>query len=174
MHAGHGKSIYRGDWGVVALNTKELMSEDVVNRMDSIHAEGEKYYKEFIADILYHHNKPISSSIHHQNNTIFRDHSSSKSKSKHKISDLKQNVQLLGEMYISCVAHGGDVEDFMKHENLPHPPALAEGGELRRGTKAEILPCLYPDYKPTLSSESPNVTCLVVDGPALIHHCPPG
>ena len=53
------------------------------------------------------------------------------------MSDLKQNVQLLGRMYISCVAHGGDVEDFMKHENLPHPPALAEGGELRGGTKVE-------------------------------------
>ena len=57
------------------------------------------------------------------------------------MSDLKQNVQLLGRMYISCVARGGDVEDFMKHENLPHPPALAEGGELREGIKAEILPC---------------------------------
>ena len=66
------------------------------------------------------------------------------------------------------------MEDFRKHENLSHPPALAEGGELRGGTKAEILPCLYPDYKPTLSPESPNVTCLVVDGPALIHHCPSG
>ena len=56
----------------------------------------------------------------------------------------------------------------MKHENLQHPPALAEGGELRGRTKAEILPCLYPDYKLTLNPESPNVTCLVVDGPALI------
>ena len=97
--------------------------------MDSIHAEGGKYYQEFVADVLYHHNKPISSSIHRQNHTLFRDHSSSKSKSKQKMSDLKQNVQLLGRMYISCVARVGDVEDFMKHENLPHPPALAEGGE---------------------------------------------
>ena len=159
---------------LVALDTKQLMSEDVVNRMDSIHAEGEKYYKEFVADVLYHHNKPISSPIHRQNHTIFRDNSSSKSKSKQKMSDLKQNVQLLGRMYISCVARGGDVKDFMKHENLSHPPALAEGGELRGGTKAEILPCLYPDYKPTLSPQSPNMTCLVVDGPAFIHHCPPG
>ena len=56
------------------------------------------------------------------------------------------------------------MEDLMKHKNLPHLPALAEGGELRGGTKAEILPCLYPDYKPTLSPESPNVTCLVLMG----------
>ena len=150
------------------------MSKDVVNRMDSIHAEGEKYYKEFVDDVLYHHNKLISSSIHRQNHTILGDHSSSNSKSKQKMINLKQNLQLLGRMYISCVARGGDVEDFMKHENLQHPPALAEGGKLSGGTKAEIMPCLYPDYKPTLSPESPNGTCLFFDGPSLIQHCPPG
>ena len=148
------------------------MSEDVVNRMDSIRAEGD--YKEFVADVLCHHNKPISISVHRQNHTIFRNHSSPKPKSKQKMSDLEQNVQLLGRMYISCVACRWDVEDFMKHGNLPHPPALAEEWELRRGTKADILPYLYPDYKPTLSPESPNMTCLVVDEPALIHHCQPG
>ena len=131
MHAGHGKSIYREDWGVSCIRLKTTNSKDVVvNRMVSIHAEGGKYYKEFVAGVLYHHNKPpISSSIHRQNHTIFRDHSSSNSKSKEKMSNLKQNVQLLGRIYISCVARGGDVEDFMKHENLPHTPALAEGGE---------------------------------------------
>ena len=80
---------------LVALDTKQLMSEEVFNRIDSIHAEGEKYYKEFVADVLYHHNKPISSPIHRQNHTLFRDHSSSKSNSKQKMSDLKQNEQLL-------------------------------------------------------------------------------
>ena len=145
----------------------------MVNRMNSFHAEWEKYYKEFVADVLYHHNKPISSSIHRQNHTIFGDHSSSNSKSKQKMSDLKQNLQLLGRMYISRVARGGDVEDFMKHENLQHPPALAEGGKLSGGTKAKIMPCLYPDYKPTLIPESPNVNCLVFDGTSLIQHCPP-
>ena len=173
MHAGYGKSIYRGDWRVGCIRHKTLMSMDVVNRINSFHAEGEKYYKEFVDDVLYHHNKPISSSIHRQNHTIFGDHSSSKSKSKEKMSNLKQNVQLLGRIYISCVARGGDVEDFMEHENLQHPPALAEGSELRGRTKAEILPCHYPDYKFTPSPESPNVTCLVVIGSALIHHCPP-
>ena len=153
MHAGHGKSIYRGDWGVSCIRHKTTNGKDVFNRMDSFHAEGGKYYKEFVADVLYHHNKPISSSIHRQNHTIFGDHSSSISKSKQKIINLKQNLQPLGRMYISCVARGGDVEDFMKHENLQHPPALADGGKLSGGTKAEIIPCLFPDYKPTLSPE---------------------
>ena len=37
---------------LVALDPKQLMSEDVVNRMDSIHAEGGKYYKEFVAYVF--------------------------------------------------------------------------------------------------------------------------
>ena len=45
MHAGHGKSIYREDWGVSCIRHKTTNGKDVVNRMDSIHAEGESITK---------------------------------------------------------------------------------------------------------------------------------
>ena len=89
--------------------------------------------------------------------------------------DLKQNVLLLGRLYINCIARGGDIDDFIRHENLPFPPSLSEGGELRSsGNKSQIISCVYPEYEPVPNSATPTVSSLLINGPAFIHHCPPG
>ena len=101
--------------------------------MDCIQSVGKQKYQKYVNNVLLTSNKPISGSISRVNHEIF----------KQQVKDLKQNVHLLGRLYINCIARGGDIDDFIRHENLPFPPSLSEGGELRSsGKKSQIVSCV--------------------------------
>ena len=136
---------------LIALDTKIILTDILVQRMDNIRDIGEEKYQEYVEHVLRSSDKPISASIPRVNHQIFSDCISSKrnSKEKQQVKDLKQNVQLLGRLYINCIARGGDIDDFIRHENLPFPPSLSEGGGIRSsGNKSQIISCVHPEYKP--------------------------
>ena len=60
---------------------------------------------------------------------------------------------------------------FFSHENQAAPPSLSQGGQLRLGTKADLLDCLELDEKQ--SSDMPVVDAKFFDGAAVVHMlCP--
>ena len=120
-------------------DTKRIFTDILVQRIDIIRDIGEEKYQEYVEHVLRSSDKPIRASIPRVNHQIFSDGISSKRKSKEKqqVKDLKQNVQLLGRLYINCIARGVDIDYFIRYENLPPPPPLhcLEVGNLEaRGT----------------------------------------
>ena len=126
---------------LIALDAKRILTDILVQRMDSIRDIGEEKYQEYVEHVLRSTDKPISASIPRVNHQIFSDCISSKRKSKEKqqVKDLKQNIQLLGRLYINCIARGGDIDDFIRHENLPFPLHCLKMGNLdARGTSHRL------------------------------------
>ena len=82
---------------LIALDTKRILTDILVQRMDRIRDIGEQKYQEYVEHVLRSCDKPVSASIPRVNHQIFSDCISPKRKLKEKqqVKDLKQNVQLL-------------------------------------------------------------------------------
>ena len=61
-------------------------------------------------------------------------------------------------MYIACQTRKGDLNEFFKYENQAYPPSISDHGNLRFGSKADLLRCLTP-----LSNTFIDITDLKVD-----------
>ena len=64
------------------------------------------------------------------------------SKTLHKMNTLKNNCELFPQMYISFQSQSGDMDEFFRHENQCAPPSLSDMGELRYGSKCDLIVCL--------------------------------
>lgn len=78
---------------------------------------------------------------------------------------MKQNCSLFSQLYVSCQVRNGDLVEFFKHENQAYPPSLAQFGDLRHGSKSDLLVQLEKTTES--SNEAPSVDALVLDGAAL-------
>lgn len=84
---------------------------------------------------------------------------SSKAKSMNKGSQLAalcNDVSLFACLYIANQRRDGDPAVLFAHENQLHSLSLSDFGELRKGTKSDLLKCLDSDGKPE------NPPCLMV------------
>ena len=57
---------------------------------------------------------------------------------------------------------------ILRHENHSYPPALSKFGELRSGTKVDLLECFQNTY-PTPTDSIPDVDTILLDGAAAIN-----
>ena len=48
-------------------------------------------------------------------------------------------MTVVSRLYIACQTRVGDLDRFFSHENHAAPPLLSVGGQLRIGTKADLL-----------------------------------
>ena len=62
-------------------------------------------------------------------------------KEKLQIESLKKMCTLFAQFYVSCLVQGRNMDEFFRHENQPHPPSLSQFGELRQGTKSDLVHC---------------------------------
>ena len=58
------------------------------------------------------------------------------------------------------------MDQFFSHENHDCPPSLLQGGKLRLGSKADIMPCL--DVETATPEASPLVDATFLDGAAVV------
>ena len=85
---------------------------------------------------------------------------------------MKGDCNLFSRLYLACQARDGDVDQFFSHENHAGPPSLSQGGKLRVGSKADLMPCLEVE---TASPESsPLVDAHFLDGAAVVQMLNPG
>ena len=84
----------------------------------------------------------------------------------HQVAALKEDRSLFGRLYIASQNCDGDLQNFFKHENQPWPPSLSQYGELRSGTKSDLLQCL--EELSTPPRESPHVDVAVLDGAFIV------
>ena len=90
-----------------------------------------------------------------------------KSASSLKLSELKTDCELFGQLFIACQTRDGNLDRFFCHENQPYPPSLSQGGYLRSGTKSDLLECFTPFYSAHDVADMV-VDCCISDGAVLV------
>ena len=94
------------------------------------------------------------------------------SKGKLQLQSMKSDCNLFSRLYMACQARDGDVDQFFSHENHACPPPLSQGGKLRFGSKADIMPCL--EVETAEPEASPLVDATFLDGAAVVQVLNPG
>lgn len=79
----------------------------------------------------------------------------------------RNDCSLFSKLYIACQTRSGDLDMFFAHENQPNPPALSADGNLRLGSKADLLSCLE-SVSDICKQECPTVDGTVLDGAAIV------
>ena len=92
-----------------------------------------------------------------------------------KISMLRANMSILGQMHIATQSREGDLEEFFAHESQNFPPSLAVNLEkMYHSRKSDVLDCLQKEGNAIQSTDDVrqtpvNYDAVVLDGGALIH-----
>jgi len=110
---------------ILNADTKEIMGNDLVNNVKNVEAIGEQQYQEFVENRLEKRTVSLFKTIKKNKLALFRT-PKAKETSKHKmqLNSVKQDCAMFAQLYISCQARGGDLDDFFRHENRSYPPSL--------------------------------------------------
>lgn len=66
---------------------------------------------------------------------------------------LKNDCSFFSRLYIACQSRSGNLEEFFKHENQPWPPSLSKMGDLRTGSKEDLVKCLLKFNQDTVENK---------------------
>ena len=92
----------------------------------------------------------------------------SRSKYKEQVASLKTNCTLFSRLYITCQAKQCNLDSFFEHENQACPPSISDMGQLRQGSKSDLLECLTKSSQP--ASIHLGIDAKALDGVAIIVH----
>ena len=89
---------------------------------------------------------------------------------KKKVASLKINCRptLFSRFYIACQARQSNLDSFFEHENQACPPSISDIGQLRHGSKSDLMECLTKSSQP--ESIHPGIDAKVLDGAAIVHY----
>ena len=170
----------KGD--LLTLDTKKIMSEEVIKTVNTIEENGKKQYKTFVSERIIASqnssssntikNSSLSDTINKNNYPLFSKSSrKQQSKIKQQMKCLEMSNKLFLQLYIGCQVRQGDMQNFFAHENHLYPPSLSDMGQLRQGTKSDLLDCL--EQCAPSSHERTNVDAMVIDGAVSVHSLKP-
>lgn len=160
---------------LLVLDTKEIMSPAVVETVRTIMKAGQDQFKSFEKERLAERSKLLNDVIKRNKFPLFGLGSTKAKltpKSKQQLSSAKSDAELFSRLYIACQTRDGNLEEFFKHENRAYPPALSQDGQLRFGTKADLLEPLERLFEPT--GDAPQATVVILDGAAIVQMLKPG
>ena len=90
-----------------------------------------------------------------------------RSRSKEQVACLKTNCTIFSRLYMSCQARQSNLDSFFKHENQACPQSISDMGQLRQGSKSDLMECLAKSTHPAISH--PGIYAKVSDGAAIVH-----
>ena len=151
---------------LINIKTKEIANDQVVQSIRSAKVSGEKAFKNFW-DERIEGNKPLSDPIPRSKLVLFKNSQVVKSKGKAQVSSLKKDCNLLSRLFISSAVRDPDLNEFFAHENQAAPPALSYEGQIRKGSKSDLINCLEKEL--SNQSQFKSVTALILDGAVIIH-----
>lgn len=155
---------------LVALDTKNVLDQSVVNTVRTIHKTGKDQYAKYCKEVITYRSHSIHDPIRKNSFPLFSC-PQPKSKAKHlgKVSMLKNDVALFSRLYIVMQHRESDMTEFFRHENQPFPPSLSDGGKLRLGKKSDLLSILVQEAHVDL----PEIFDVkLLDGAAIVHLLP--
>ena len=157
---------------LTALHTKDVMNEEVVHTVRNARQMGEQQCKAFFKERLEDKTKLLKDTLKKNNLPMFNDRGKKiLSKDKAKVTVLKEDCTLFSRLYIACQNCDGNLEDFFKFENQPWPPSLSQLGQLRGGTKADLVTCLSDVSSQVM--EQPSVDAIILDGAVVVQMLQP-
>ena len=128
---------------LLVLDTRVIADETVVTSITKMEKLGCEQAKEFFKERLLDRTKSISETLPKNKLRLFRQQpKKDKSRSQKEISAIRQDRSLFCKLYIACQVCDTDLADFFHHENQTYPPSLSVFGDMRFGTKSDLLPCL--------------------------------
>ncbi|MEW8543564.1 MAG: hypothetical protein AB2693_08500, partial [Candidatus Thiodiazotropha sp.] len=158
---------------LVVLDSKEVMGEKAVSSLKEVETIGQSQYEKYVEERLKQRSIPISNIIPKNNISLFKKTTQTKhSRTTHEIKSLKNNCELFSRMYISCQSRDGDLDEFFRHENQGTPPALSDMGELRHGTKSDLMGCVE-SVVTVPEKDMPEVDAKIVDGSVVVNMLAP-
>ena len=157
---------------LLVLDTRNCISEAVIETVQSIKDLGVSQYEEFVKDVIITREVSIHQPIKKHFLPLFkRPLPRKRTKGKQEIASLKSDCKLFSHSYIASKFRDGDLEDFFAHENQPWPLSLSDHGKLRLPTKKSDLLSLL-DIDPTPQEPPSYFHAKIVDGPAIVHILP--
>jgi len=159
---------------LLVIDTRDIVGDEVVTTVRYIQTLGKEQYATFVKERLGDRSKSLFSPLKRNKLPLFScPQSKLKSNDQQQITSLKKTCALFSQLYVSCQVRDGDIEEFFRHENQCYPPSLSKFGELRSGTKADLVKCFEETY-PTPPEQVPEVDVILLDGTAIINMLKPG
>ena len=93
-------------------------------------------------------------------------------KGKLQLQSMKSECNLFSQLYLSCHATDGDMDQLFSHENNACSPSLTLGGKRSLSSKVDVLPCI--EVKTAASETSPLVDATFLDGAVVVQMLNPG
>ena len=117
--------------------------------------------------------KSIFEPIHRNKFPLFNSpHPRNVSSQKEEITTLKKSCHLFSQLYIACQVREGNLDAFFRLENQSYPPSISKNGDIRSGTKSDLLTCLEEVHLST--NQKPNIDVMILDGTAIVNMLRPG
>ena len=154
------------------LDTKDIVSTEVVDTVKNITHIGERQYNGFVKERLQERCKAVTEPLKKNKLPLFGTPVQKVTKQTGRLSALKNDCALFSRLYIACQCRDGDLEGFFEHKNQPWPPSLSQMGEMRQGQKADLVKCLesLEEGQP----DAPAVDAKIIDGAVLVQMLSPG
>jgi len=109
---------------LIALHTKDVINEEVVQTVRTVRQLGEQQFKAFLKERLEDKTKLLTDALKKNNLPTFNvQEKKLVSRDKAKITVLKEDCALFSRLYIACQNREGNLEDFFKFQNQPWPPS---------------------------------------------------
>ena len=157
---------------LLVLGTQDVVDTEIIETVKHIKRVGNEQYRDFVKERLEDRTKSLTDPIKRNKFHLFSSQPTHKSKEKQQIASLKQDCSLFSKLYVSCQVRDGDIDEFFRHENQSSPPSLSQGGKLRHGTKADLLPFLTQNG--TTIKDKPDTDAVLLDGAAIVNMLNPG
>lgn len=158
---------------LIAVHTKDVVDETVVNTVQNVVKIGEVQFNTFVKKRFINRSKPVTDTI--EKNKLSTFNTSSKkvmTREKETIGLLKEDCAPFCRLYIACRSRDGNFEEFFQFENQPWPPSFFQMGKLREGLKADLVKCLKTIVTP--EADQPTPDAIILDGAVIVQMLPPG
>jgi len=124
---------------LLALDRRDIADPAVIDTVRQIEKLGEEQYDAYVRERLVSQTKPISDPIKKNNLPLF---SREKTKSELQVTSLRNDCSLFSPLCIASQVRNGNLDEFFENENQAYPPALTQNGNLRSGSKSDLVRCL--------------------------------
>ena len=169
----YGNPFCEGSQDLLVLDTHDITDVSVHETVYGVLEAGKKQYSAFVSERLQNRDKSVFDPIPQNKFALYSCPKPREvSKDRQHVASLKQNCSLFSQLYISCQVRNGDLDDFFRHENQDNPPSLSHFGQLRSGSKADLLKCL--EKCAPVDDVSHEADVLLIDGAALVNMLQPG
>ena len=161
---------------LLVLDTRMIVHESVVESFQEIENLGREQAHTFFSKRIKYCTIPISEKVLKNKLCLFN-HQPQKNRphTQKELTSVRKDRNLFSSLYISCQVRDTDLVEFFKHENQNYPPSLSVFGNMRFGTKSDLLPCLE-DLIPQQDRDScqQEVDIVILDGAAIVNMIKPG